>query len=904
MLVKCGTATTYNTSLQSPSIAKFVSSSDTTVTSYTVTSGTNPDTRAIPELIDAGLIYGSRDGTATMADIFKNKIAYVNGQKIIGTYDPSGSIAKLFETEQAMQADTDMYEGDMACVYRTELNNIQEDTVFSSCVFPASVTLPNTIASYVNAYFRPVDSSYMADLHVELSNSYCKIMYYSSSTYQTIEYTSSDSKNYTRTTDVSSLNFGTDMRRENYEAWNDAIGYFIQANMKYFGGLYRNEVIEDTNYTEIYNGLDTSTKQYTAIPFKIPDITTYQAINEMSGRTIGKLDGNLILLPTEYHLNDTEEYYIVDKCIVFQKDTYDGYIYEYYNETTNKFYVGVWYQSGSSASRYPVFMDTYDFTQAEPLVSRQTQNINELTICTEPICKMNDTTLIYGKEITSNIIIRPGANGYWKVPYFDITATNSSLVTNITVGDARYIFYKNYYLPAPSQLNLKEANQLLPGKSGYGANGIVEGDGSIYSNLDYPSMLNEINIDTSLFTKITNRTGTAFEFYNITDTDYTQIMPKMKSVINVDTMNPREIIQLTNGRYIGFYNVRINNTGSLRELHKVIYDTDCTVLSDTVVYTNDNVINKFILLVRDDYIYVYIAAYDNSTARHIFYKFDRTDGTVINNVSLGNAKLNTAYTTHFTWFNGPLLYGENSQYTSAVGIINLNSDLSTRINTSIEITGGYAGSSGVFSGVELNGSYYFILRNSELLTKIIKITGTNVTSIDVTSLSISYMLLSDGTYLYGKNSTNTIRFDANVNVIDDDLPLSSLLYCDYSTTIIEFTDYQNYITFSNKNHTLYVCEDGVMKIYSTLFAFNGDSYSYCNINRLTNYVGYKNNYNTNVYICKDFVPIKAESLPTTNDIGMITFTNGGYMYSGYIKTSEYADITLSNNLEEVTNGKN
>ena len=54
---------------------------------------------------------------------------------------------------------------------------------------------------------------------------------------------------------------------------------------------------------------------------------------------------------------------------------------------------------------------------------------------------------------------------------------------------------ENKYVYAPTQLTLAKANELLPGKIGYGKNGVVTGDESIYSNIDYTSVFKHYNGD-------------------------------------------------------------------------------------------------------------------------------------------------------------------------------------------------------------------------------------------------------------------------------------------------------------------------------------------------------------------------------------------------------------------------
>lgn len=76
------------------------------------------------------------DATADAAHIYKDKTAYVNGNKVIGTMTP----VKKFNTVQEMQADTEPILNGYAVVYNIISQNLTEN--WSSCI---SITLPEQI---------------------------------------------------------------------------------------------------------------------------------------------------------------------------------------------------------------------------------------------------------------------------------------------------------------------------------------------------------------------------------------------------------------------------------------------------------------------------------------------------------------------------------------------------------------------------------------------------------------------------------------------------------------------------------------------------------------------------------------------------------------------------------------
>ena len=60
----------------------------------------------------------------------------------------SGNI-KQFATQEAMQADTTAQEGDLAVVYRSEVQNATVDSHFQTATFPDTVVLDTAITDYV-----------------------------------------------------------------------------------------------------------------------------------------------------------------------------------------------------------------------------------------------------------------------------------------------------------------------------------------------------------------------------------------------------------------------------------------------------------------------------------------------------------------------------------------------------------------------------------------------------------------------------------------------------------------------------------------------------------------------------------------------------------------------------------
>ena len=90
---------------------------------------------------------------------------------IVGTYEGGGSGVKLFGTQEEMQADTTAKEGDLAVVYRSEVQNATVDSHFQTATFPETVVLDTAITDYVDVRYRAVDSSVMFDCMGSLDSS-------------------------------------------------------------------------------------------------------------------------------------------------------------------------------------------------------------------------------------------------------------------------------------------------------------------------------------------------------------------------------------------------------------------------------------------------------------------------------------------------------------------------------------------------------------------------------------------------------------------------------------------------------------------------------------------------------------------------------------------------------------
>ena len=161
---------------------------------------------------------------------------------VTGTLEPGSSGSgdvKLFDTVEEMQQDPNPQEGDLAIVYRSELEGITEDSEFSSCIFPNTVVLDEAVTGSINGGFGATDQGVVFAATVEVSSSRFIFSDYVESEI-IAQYTSQDGITYTRTDGGEELvEFGTTIKWESFFGpFNSIIGNFMKIGENYFGGLY------------------------------------------------------------------------------------------------------------------------------------------------------------------------------------------------------------------------------------------------------------------------------------------------------------------------------------------------------------------------------------------------------------------------------------------------------------------------------------------------------------------------------------------------------------------------------------------------------------------------------------------------------------------------------------------
>ena len=187
---------------------------------------------------------------------------------IEGTYEGNSSNVKLFETQEEMQVDTTAKEGDLAVVYREEIQNMTADSQTQFLTFPETVTLPSTITESYHCMLRAADPSKMFEGNIMLDQNSFRFDGFTNTGMIRVSYTSIDGITYTReefTGDNGELtnpvDLGTSIHCEMVEEWNDNFGYFMQVGGNIFEGLFEYETTtEQLNNDYIVLSNDFGTK--------------------------------------------------------------------------------------------------------------------------------------------------------------------------------------------------------------------------------------------------------------------------------------------------------------------------------------------------------------------------------------------------------------------------------------------------------------------------------------------------------------------------------------------------------------------------------------------------------------------------------------------------------------------
>ena len=241
---------------------------------------------------------------------------------VTGTYEGSGSSTtgvKLFETEEEMRADSTAQEGDLALVYKEDIQNMTANTQTQYIIFPETVVLPEAITSGRYIMLQSVEDSNRYNIILNSGNFDFQGQYGSGRI--RVQYSSEDGITYNRfmfTGDSSDLtnpvDLGTVVELDDTQGeWNDSFGYFMQIDKTIFNGLYK---YDGVNYNIAAN-------QYTLISSNqlLPDISAYGKNGNVTGDgSIETPDNTFADIPTQLYYNIQQKYNNMEPRVLTDED--------------------------------------------------------------------------------------------------------------------------------------------------------------------------------------------------------------------------------------------------------------------------------------------------------------------------------------------------------------------------------------------------------------------------------------------------------------------------------------------------------------------------------------------------------------------------------------------------------
>nr|DAO22935.1 MAG TPA: hypothetical protein [Caudoviricetes sp.] len=442
---------------------------------------------------------------------------------VIGALEAGSSTTsgvKLFETEEEMQADTTAKEGDLAVVYKKEIHNMTADSEVTSLTFPEIVTLPSAYTDNCYTRIRAVDSSIMFDGNCQLDQNSFRFDSWSESGMIRVEYTSTDGITYTRTRmqgnngDLTNpVELPTTCKVE--RGWNDNLGYFMQTGGMNFNGMYLagKKLVHTVNY------------DYTVVNNKLTSKSIEYDYDELiKDLRLDSPSGSSLILVSNYSNDKPTRYWSSgygNQCIIW------------YN---NMLYFGLCHNSEITDNMYTYYKDV-----GGSIVHPDISTAQKIVIGSKYYYIFTDSGISDNKE--AKYFCYASHSESFPLYYIkDNTVTAGDVVAN--AGN-----YHLQWILAPTQLTLKDANELLPGKIAYGKNGVVKGDGSIYDNLSQEDVLTKVyglikTPDLDYYTGINKQTDLLLT-RNIVD-KYKYNMVRLKKLDNFDPNNAGMAIPLNN----------------------------------------------------------------------------------------------------------------------------------------------------------------------------------------------------------------------------------------------------------------------------------------------------------------------------------------------------------------------
>ena len=427
----------------------------------------------------------------------QNKIIPENIKKdiqifdITGTYEGNSGDVKLFETEEEMQADAKAKEGDLAVVYRNEVNNVTADGRFQYITFPETVTLPIAVTTDSFCMLRAIDTSTMFDGQIMLNANSFEFNGYTNTGMIRVGYSSVDGINYTRTIFegdngelTNPVDLGTEVLIYDVNSFTANMGYFMQIDGSTFEGLYEYDKNNlDKTKLNLVNASSVTVNYNEGSPVYNWDGSYNSLIIDTIKleKILEKIKSDLRIYTVQICIKDNKLYfYSLDKDYIHITALY-------YN--TNNEYIGLTVRGSSTIVGqdcpnlmvYSIDLDTISYSLVEqiaPKYLRYTTTNYFVYFDWKP-----DT---FPKSLSFYNMDNIDYNNYTLNVQIYYEGTSDRVGYKVLQDIKPEIFKLNpKYILAPTQLTLAASNELLPGKMAYGKNGVVTGDDTLYDNITW-----------------------------------------------------------------------------------------------------------------------------------------------------------------------------------------------------------------------------------------------------------------------------------------------------------------------------------------------------------------------------------------------------------------------------------
>lgn len=388
----------------------------------------------------------------------------------------SGDV-KLFETEEEMKTDKVSKEGDLAVVYKGNIQNMTSDMQVQTITFPQIVTLPEAFASDAYCMLRAVsESSGYFDGDIMLSSSSFTFNVFSETGNIRVQYTSEDGIIYTRTDNGDkTIDCGVVIGVYSSEEWNDNFGYFMQIDSFEFDGLYEfGPYTDESNYMIVNNCEAEKTETYWK--------GSYDILNdELSETNYEKID-TIIKELVSSSTSLTLQHYLLEKID-------DNVYYAYMHASSSNLYKCSFVQlTENENTQYPLYIGAYiglKGSTTQPIYIYKVDLSTNTGILLDTITSLSTTQDKNGN--TTEYIESQTIDSTRKFVFnndISINVTGNDMIKQEIICNMKYPTKYKYQI-APNQFTLTEPNQLLPGVVAFGKTETITGDGSIYNNLDW-----------------------------------------------------------------------------------------------------------------------------------------------------------------------------------------------------------------------------------------------------------------------------------------------------------------------------------------------------------------------------------------------------------------------------------